>query len=328
MFKFPNWNVFNVSSKIPSDWHPLNKESLRGFRSARPIPHHYRMTKQISPSQLLPPVSGHLPSPPRRWPGSFQFGDPEEKLIFAFNRCLPWFQADGSTDKRHGEQGKAGTRAERQETLVYALCDSLSHAQAARGRSCMMWMQRGQTPEPACWRKGLEKHTGTDSLRDKHRDWQSGSCSWKALTLWIKTTEKGTCKVTVGISNPQCWRKQTGAELRIWHAGMKLVLPLQKALNKVFWWTRRVWTLCEKVSEKADKSQGMEYATGGHSEAQKSKRQLQQVPQSNERMTRWTWEGLWHEGVKQELTEQEQKGQGQQRSEDCTVRKELTVGKR
>lgn len=141
------------------------------------------MTKQISPSQLLPPPSGRLPSPPRSWPGSFQLGDPEKKLIFAFNHCLPWFQVDGSADKRHGEQGKAGTRPERQETVSFLLSVTRSAvlSKPARGRSRMMWMQRGQTPEPACWRKGLEKYTGTDSLRDKQRLSESGSRSWKAF---------------------------------------------------------------------------------------------------------------------------------------------------
>lgn len=41
--------------------------------------------------------------------------------------------------------------------------------------------------------------------------------------------------------------------------------------------------MCENVSEKIDKSRGMEYATRGCREAQKSKRLLEQVPQSNER---------------------------------------------
>lgn len=45
-------------------------------------------------------------------------------------------------------------------------------------------MQRGQTPEPACWRKGQEKYSGTDSRRGKHWDWlsleiQSGSRNWR-----------------------------------------------------------------------------------------------------------------------------------------------------
>lgn len=41
--------------------------------------------------------------------------------------------------------------------------------------------------------------------------------------------------------------------------------------------------MCENVSEKTDKSRGMEYATRGCREVQKSKRLLEQVPQSNER---------------------------------------------
>lgn len=136
------------------------------------------MTKQISPSQLLPPCLGHLPSPPRSWPGSFQLGDPEEKLIFALNRCWPWFQVDGSADKRHGEQGKAGTRPERQESL--GLCSPwLARPRAGREEGAVMWMWRGQTPEPACCRKGLQEYTGTESLRDRLTE--SGRCSWKAF---------------------------------------------------------------------------------------------------------------------------------------------------
>lgn len=50
---------------------------------------------------------------------------------------------------------------------------------------------------------------------------------------------------------------------------------------------------------------------------------LNEWPKAMRGLIRWTWEGLWHERVKQELTEQEHKGQGQQRSEDWTVRKEL-----
>lgn len=41
--------------------------------------------------------------------------------------------------------------------------------------------------------------------------------------------------------------------------------------------------MCEKVSEVMDKSRGMEYTTRGHREAQKSKIQLEQVSQRNER---------------------------------------------
>lgn len=78
--------------------------------------------------------------------------------------------------------------------------------------------------------------------------------------------------------------------------------------------------MCEKVSEKTDKSQGMEYATRGHWNQGDS---LNKCLRAMRGLTRRTWEGLWHEGVKQELAEQDQKGQGQQRSEDWTVRKEL-----
>lgn len=165
--------------KIPLDWHPLNKESLRGFRSARPELHHHRMIKQISPSQLLPPRSGHLPSSPRSWSGSFQLGDPEQKLISLFNHCLPWLQADGSVDKRHGEQGKAGTRPERQGLF---------------GLSPVWLAESTASKRRKPYDVNVERtNTGTSTLQERagetHWDWQpeaqrlpeSGSCGWKAV---------------------------------------------------------------------------------------------------------------------------------------------------
>lgn len=151
--------------------------------------------------------------------------------------------------------------------------------------------------------KGLEKYTGTDSLRDKHRDRQSlGAAAEKhsreQQTLWIKMEdkeEKQTCKETAGTSNCQCWRKRIRGELRIWHAGMKLVLPQQKALNKVLWRKRRVGTVCEKVSEKRDESQGryawnmQPEATGRH---RNQRDWLNKCLRAIRWLTRWAWEEL------------------------------------
>lgn len=42
-------------------------------------------------------------------------------MILSKTSYPPWLWADGSTGKRHGEQGRTGTRSNRQETISFLL---------------------------------------------------------------------------------------------------------------------------------------------------------------------------------------------------------------
>lgn len=128
--------------------------------------------------------------PPRSWPGSFQLGDPEEKLIFAFNHCLPWFQVDGSVDKRHGEQGKADPRGrrllclcspwlaqprrQREEGVVWCECGEDKHRNRhAAGKGCR------NTLGLTAWGTNRDCQ-GLGAAAEKH--------SREQQTLWMKPT--------------------------------------------------------------------------------------------------------------------------------------------
>lgn len=136
------------------------------------IPHHYGLTKQIPPLQLLPLLSGHLPSPPRSWAGSFQPGGMEWKIIFPSNSYLLWLQADGSVGKRHGEQGRPGTRPHREETVSFMFSVT---------RSAVLSQQKEEAVRSEC-------------REDKHRNRRTGGKGWRntlGLTAWGTNTETG-----------------------------------------------------------------------------------------------------------------------------------------
>lgn len=81
----------------------------------------------------------------------------EAKLIFPSNSYLLWLQADGSAGKRHGEQGRAGTRPNRQEPISFML--SVTH-------SAVLSLQEEEAEQ-------------SERREDKRRNWRTGGKGWR-----------------------------------------------------------------------------------------------------------------------------------------------------
>lgn len=123
--------------------------------------------------------------------------------------------------------------------------------------------------------------------------------SWGSSRLCIKTTGEMDLQGNCWVSNHQCWRKSLGSDMLAWDWSCLCKRLWTRWFNEQGGYGQYVrrfqrrWTRAKEWSMQPE-------ATGRHRNQRDS---LNKCPRAMRRLTRWTWEGLWHEGPKQELSE-------------------------